>query len=82
MFAQKRPESGSVQDCPGAYHATRRKTRKLADCLSHDINDRWSVSGGYRAVEGGVDVDEVYNFAWFNYAVFGFTYRWGRPLVP
>ena len=23
---------------------------------------------GYRTVEGGADVDEVYNFAWFNYA--------------
>jgi hypothetical protein len=34
-----------------------------------DINHRWSVSAGYRTVEGGADVDEVYNFAWLNYAV-------------
>lgn len=46
--------------------------------IAYDIDDRWSISGGYRTVEGGVDVDEVYNFAWFNYAVFGFTCRWGR----
>jgi len=27
------------------------------------------VSAGYRTVEGGADVDEVYNFAWLHYAV-------------
>ena len=37
--------------------------------VGYDINDRWSVTAGYRTVEGGADVDEVYNFAWFNYAV-------------
>jgi hypothetical protein len=34
-----------------------------------DIGERWSISAGYRTVEGGADVDEVYNFAWFHYAV-------------
>jgi len=43
--------------------------------LSYDVGDRWSVAGGYRVVEGGVDIDEVYNFAWFNYAVVSATYR-------
>jgi len=37
--------------------------------LGYDINDHWSMTGGYRTLEGGADVDEVYNFAWFNYAV-------------
>jgi hypothetical protein len=37
--------------------------------LAYDISDRWSVTAGYRTVEGGVDIDEVYNFAWFQYAV-------------
>jgi hypothetical protein len=37
--------------------------------IGYDINDRWSVTAGYRTVEGGADVDEVYSFAWFNYAV-------------
>jgi len=46
--------------------------------VAYDIEDQWSVSGGYRLLEGGVDVESVYNFAWFNYAVFSFTYRWGR----
>jgi hypothetical protein len=37
--------------------------------LRYNINDRWSLAGGYRMVEGGADVDEVYNFAWLHYAV-------------
>ncbi len=41
----------------------------LALKIGYDINDRWSVTAGYRGVEGGADVDEVYNFAWFNYAI-------------
>ena len=43
--------------------------------LYADINRRWSVSAGYRTVEGGADVEEVYNFAWFNYAVVSGVYR-------
>ena len=37
--------------------------------LRYRVSDRWSVCGGYRTVEGGADVDEVYNFAWLHYAV-------------
>lgn len=37
--------------------------------LSRKIGDRWNITGGYRTVEGGADVDDVYNFAWLNYAV-------------
>ena len=36
--------------------------------LAYDIGPRWGVTVGYRTVEGGADVDEVYNFAWFNAA--------------
>lgn len=37
--------------------------------LRYHVNRRWSFSGGYRTVEGGADVDEVYAFAWLHYAV-------------
>jgi hypothetical protein len=37
--------------------------------VAYDVNDRWTVTAGYRTVEGGADVDDVYNFAWFNAAV-------------
>jgi hypothetical protein len=30
---------------------------------------RWTLSGGYRTIEGGADVDEVFTFAWLNAAV-------------
>ncbi len=42
--------------------------------LGYDINDNWTVSGGYRTVEGGADVDAVYNFAWIHYAVLALQY--------
>jgi len=31
----------------------------------YDLSDWCSLGFGYRAIEGGVDNDEVYNFAWF-----------------
>lgn len=43
--------------------------------LGFDLDDRWTVSGGYRTVEGGADVDEVFTFAWLHYAVVSATYR-------
>jgi len=38
------------------------------------LHDRWRVGGGYRLLEGGVDIDEVYNFAWLNFLVFDVRY--------
>lgn len=43
--------------------------------LAFDLNDRWSVRAGYRTVEGGADVDSVYNFAWLNYGVISVAFR-------
>jgi hypothetical protein len=37
----------------------------------------WSVHVGYRTVEGGADVTDVYTFAWLHYAVL--SVRWTRP---
>jgi hypothetical protein len=33
------------------------------------IAKSWFIGGGYRTVEGGADVDTVYNFSWLNAAV-------------
>lgn len=44
--------------------------------LGYDIDEHWSLRAGYRTVEGGADVDEVYNFAWLNYAVASVAWRW------
>jgi hypothetical protein len=34
--------------------------------LGYQIDPRWTVRFGYRTVEGGADVDDVYSFGWFN----------------
>jgi hypothetical protein len=39
------------------------------------INDHWGISAGYRTIEGGADVESVYNFAWLHYSVLSGTYR-------
>ncbi len=33
------------------------------------FSDRWSLRLGYRILEGGADVDEVYNFSWINFGM-------------
>ena len=37
--------------------------------VRYHLDERWSLAAGYRLVEGGADVDEVYTFAWLHYAV-------------
>ncbi|MDG5767077.1 hypothetical protein QA596_06340 [Balneolales bacterium ANBcel1] len=43
--------------------------------VNYAINDYWGISAGYRTLEGGADVESVYNFAWLHYSVFSATYR-------
>ena len=43
--------------------------------LGRDFGPRWSMTAGYRTVEGGADVDSVYNFAWLHFAVLSGAYR-------
>lgn len=44
--------------------------------LGYNIHERWNIQTGYRTVEGGADVDEVYTFAWLHYALLSLS--WGR----
>ena len=44
--------------------------------LGYDIDRNWTVSAGYRTLEGGADVEEVYAFAWLHYLVGSVSYRW------
>lgn len=39
------------------------------------IDEHWSAKVGYRAVEGGADVEDIYNFTWFHLATFGISYQ-------
>lgn len=43
--------------------------------LTYEPTERRRVGIGYRALEGGVDTDDVYNFAWFNTAFASVGYR-------
>lgn len=43
--------------------------------LGRDLDARWAVRVGYRMVEGGADVDEVYTFAWLHYAAVSLVLR-------
>ena len=43
--------------------------------LGRDLDARWALRVGYRMVEGGADVDEVYTFAWLHYAAVSLVLR-------
>jgi len=51
------------------------RAEDFAAKLAYDLNDRWSITAGYRTVEGGADTDDVYAFAWFHYAVVSGIFR-------
>ena len=40
------------------------------------LDKHWYLGAGYRTLEGGVDNDKVYNFAWFNYALLTVGYHY------
>lgn len=43
--------------------------------LGYTLDNHWSFRAGYRTVEGGADIESVYNFAWIHYAVVSAVYR-------
>jgi hypothetical protein len=43
--------------------------------VGFEPSDRWMIRAGYRTVEGGADVSEVYTFAWLHYAVVSVAWR-------
>ena len=43
--------------------------------LGFDVDEHWSLRAGYRTVEGGADVESVYNFAWLHYAAASVVWR-------
>lgn len=43
--------------------------------VGRDLGRQWSLRAGYRTVEGGADVESVYNFAWLHYAVLSLVWR-------
>ncbi len=51
------------------------RAEDVALMLGRDLGDAWTLTAGYRTLEGGADVDEVYAFAWLHYAVVGIERR-------
>ena len=47
----------------------------VAAKLGYALSDRWEMMFGYRGIEGGADVESVYNFAWLNFAVASIRFR-------
>ncbi len=43
--------------------------------VDYTVNPNWEIGAGVRTLEGGVDSDDVYNFAWFNSVVFSTRYK-------
>jgi len=43
--------------------------------VGRELGDGWSLHAGYRTVEGGADIEEVYSFAWLHYATVGVRWR-------
>jgi hypothetical protein len=43
--------------------------------MRYSFSDPWQLAFGYRAIEGGADVDSVYNFAWLHFAVASVRFR-------
>ena len=47
----------------------------LSARVAYSPNEQWRFGLGYRGLEGGVDSDDVYNFAWFNTVMASASYR-------
>lgn len=56
-----------------ALAAPQGRAEDVALLLNYRAGHRLSIKAGYRLLEGGADVDEVYSFALLHYGVFGVT---------
>ena len=53
-----------------ALAAPQGRAEDISIAIQGDVTDRMSLRMGYRVLEGGSDVDEVYSFTWINF-IFG-----------
>ncbi len=40
--------------------------------FNYSFSENWTTRAGYRLLEGGADVDDVYNFSWINFGLLAF----------
>jgi len=57
-----------------ALGASQGRAEDVLLALLYALNEHMILKAGYRIVEGGANVDEVYNFTLIHYAVIGITY--------
>jgi hypothetical protein len=58
-----------------ALGAPQGRAEDVSIALHGDVGDRVSLKMGYRVLEGGSDVEEVYSFTWINYFFGGLSLR-------
>lgn len=56
-----------------ALAAPQGRAEDVALTIQYPVARRWDLKAGYRLLEGGADVDEVYSFALFHYLFAGIT---------
>jgi hypothetical protein len=49
--------------------STQGRAFDIAVKVAYRLAERWQLAFGYRTIEGGADVDDVYNFAWLHFGV-------------
>ncbi len=58
-----------------ALAAPQGRAEDVIAALKYNFNENVAVKSGYRMLEGGADVDQVYNFAMLHYFVVGPTFE-------
>jgi hypothetical protein len=58
-----------------ALAAPQGRAEDISIGIQGDVTDRMSLRMGYRVLEGGSNVDEVYSFTWVNFFYGGFSIR-------
>jgi hypothetical protein len=58
-----------------ALGAPQGRAEDISLALRADINENTSLKLGYRVLEGGSDVEEIYSFTWVNYIFIGASLR-------
>lgn len=54
--------------------STQGRAFDISTKLEYRAAENWHLAVGYRTIEGGADVDDVFNFAWLNFAVASIRY--------
>jgi hypothetical protein len=57
-----------------ALGASQGRAIDVAAKLAYDVDENWRLAFGYRTIEGGADVESVFNFAWLHFAVASIRY--------